>query len=146
MNISKILNCQPHLYVRKGRAYVSFAYDDTILETIKQMSRPWWGYKTQEWSFDEDSVSDFTRSHQTVTLNPDAIIFTKKNIIMFKFIQNQNLNDLESKIPNMEYNKKDHIFIIPSESYDNLIDFLNENKMNVCIKNLIPDVKVKKQF
>jgi hypothetical protein len=80
MSIQEIEDSKIQLYSRKNRVFLTFPYNDKVVQSVKSMQKAYWSHKLREWSFDEDSLGDFVGLHDCHMLSQDMIIFKEKHM------------------------------------------------------------------
>jgi hypothetical protein len=83
MSIQEIEDSKEQLFSRKNRVFVSFPYNDKVVQSVRSMKKAWWSQKLREWSFDEESLGEFVGLHDCLMLSQDMIIFKEKDNVSF---------------------------------------------------------------
>ncbi len=122
------------MYTRYERVYVSFDFNQKVLATVMNMTKPFYYPRIKEWSFSILSLNDFLQQHECHVLDHEMIIYKGEKESCFKFLENQDLSDLADKVQEVSYDGQNLVFIIPNSSYEQLCDYATEKGFTPFIK------------
>jgi hypothetical protein len=115
---------QIQMYTRNQRVYVYFSFDPEVLKVVKTMKRARYQPLLREWSFDDESLSEFLGvfEDRVNQIDEGAIIWKLDTFLYFKFINQVDLGALMSDA--MCYDSDRKVFVLPVSEYAKLEEYM----------------------